>query len=1372
MLRQKKFEGLSRESAKSVPASRHHLGRKNASVNVFSALNDNSNKALLWQPHGIGLGNRLDVSTNAHSAIPPAAGLFDPDNDKDACGVGFVGELSKKPTRSCVKDALEMLVRMTHRGACGCEANTGDGAGILCAMPDQFLTNTLIEEKGVQLPPLGQYAVGQIFLPQEEGLRLQTRRMIEEAVGQMGHEFFTWRRVPTNNRPLGQSAKATEPVIEQLFISATGHLKLEAEQQLYVLRKVIESKLRAANISDDECYICSLSSKTIVYKGQLTPEQVRIYFRDLQNEDFRTYMALVHSRFSTNTFPSWNRAQPMRLLGHNGEINTLRGNSNWMRAREGVMACAALDLPPRLQEQLKPIIPPNTSDSGSLDAVLELLVNNGREIPEVMMMLIPEAWQNDSLMSQEKKDFYMFHSAIMEPWDGPALISFTDGRYIGATLDRNGLRPGRYYVTKGGRVIMASEVGVVDVADEDVVKKGRLMPGNIFLVDFDEHRIIEDKEMKERYANKHPYGQWVKQHGVTMNTVMANVPEPSRRVPPIVQAGPVANSIVPFSTNGSHGGNGSGLSTGTAPSTVKVAGAATDQALTSILAPLKLFGYTRETLEVLMIPMAKTSNEPLGSMGVDTPLAAVSRRPKLPFEYFKQLFAQVTNPAIDPLREAVVTSLRCFVGPESDITRRTAEHAARLDLMQPILTMEEMEAIKNMKYRDWTTKVIDTTYPVSEGPKGLQLALDRIAKEAEQAVDSGYSFIVLSDRAFGPSRVPVSALLAGGRVHHQLIQDKNRTRVGLIVESGEPRELHQFCTLVGYGVDAICPYLAYESIYALQRDGKLPSSTPAETLVKAYIKSIGYGLLKTMAKMGISTLASYKGAQIFEALGMGDEVIGACFKGTPSRIGGVGFEQLGVDALIMHSMAYDHRFDEDSVDAKTLPNPGDYHYRSGPDAEKHLNDPELIAKLQAASQGNNKELYRQFSILNTQFNKQIHLRGLLKFKSTAQSVPLSEVESAAQIVKRFVTGAMSYGSISLETHTTLALAMNTMGGKSNSGEGGENAKRLGKLEDGSKNPFRSAIKQIASGRFGVTAYYLTNADELQIKVSQGAKPGEGGELPGNKVKGDIAKTRHSTPGVGLISPPPHHDIYSIEDLAQLIYDLKSSNPAARVSVKLVSENGVGVVASGVVKGHADHVLISGHDGGTGAAKWSSIKHAGLPWELGLAESHQTLVANDLRGRTTLQVDGQLRTGRDVAVAALLGAEEFGFSTAPLITLGCIMMRKCHTNQCPVGVATQDPELRAKFAGEPEHVINYFFMVAEETREIMAALGFRTVNEMVGRADMLEMDPETVAANPKAANIDLSKLLQPAASLRPGAAQRNVMKQDHGLETGLDVHLVP
>eukprot|EP00878_Enallax_costatus_P000131 GHUV01000172.1.p1 GENE.GHUV01000172.1~~GHUV01000172.1.p1 ORF type:complete len:2326 (+),score=665.07 GHUV01000172.1:565-6978(+) len=1249
-------------------------------------------------------------------------------------------------------------------------------------MPDSFFSSVLMDEQHFRLPPLGEYAVGMVFLPTDDNQRATAKCIMERVAAKLGHDSLTWRSVPTNNKTLGKSAVAVEPNVEQWFLAARGVKdNLETEQQLFILRKFIEYELRVMGLTEDDVYFCSLSSATVVYKGQLTPQQVPEYFPDLQRPDFRSYMALVHSRFSTNTFPSWGRAQPMRLLGHNGEINTLRGNRNWMTAREGVMACEALGLTKEELQKLEPVVPEWQSDSGAVDGLLELLTRCGRDIPEVMMMLIPEAWQNDALMAQEKKDFYHFHSAIMEPWDGPALVTFTDGRYLGATLDRNGLRPGRYYITHSGRVIMASEVGVVDVAAEDVECKGRLMPGNIFLLDFDEHRVVEDKELKARYANRRPYKEWLKLNVATLSDVVHTAPN---AMAPQLLGVPAESTVNPPS-----GGNGTAASAASqlkdklkaAVSGNGVGGNGNgknamkeEDAILSILSPLKAYGYTRESLEMLMLPMAVSGAEPLGSMGNDAALAAMSNRPKQPFEYFKQLFAQVTNPAIDPFREAVVTSLRCFIGPEGDITTVAPRHAQRLDLPNPILTMKELSALKIVNMNRWKTKVIDITFDRSAGPDGLLPALLDVCDQAQAAVEQKYAFIVLSDRAFGPSRVPLPSLLATGAVHHRLVGLKMRTQVGLIVETGEAREVHQFCTLVGYGADAICPYLAYEGLFALHETGKLPATYTRDEIVSKYIKAIGIGILKVMAKMGISTLASYKGAQIFEALGLSSEVVDLCFKGTASRIGGVGFHQLAADAIALHDAAYKGSpFSEDSPESHAVPHPGDYHFRSTPGSEKHLNDPAAIAALQAAAQENNADKYWEFSRLNHELSKNVTLRGMLRFKEDPSGpIPLDEVEPAVSIVKRFVTGAMSYGSISFEAHTTLALAMNLMGGKSNSGEGGENPRRLEPLPDGSRNPLRSAIKQIASGRFGVSAYYLTNADELQIKIAQGAKPGEGGELPGKKVAGDIAVTRNSTPGVGLISPPPHHDIYSIEDLAQLIYDLKSSNPGARVSVKLVSENGVGVVASGVVKGHADHVLISGHDGGTGAAKWTSIKHAGLPWELGLAETHQTLVANDLRGRTVLQADGQMRTGRDIAVAALLGAEEFGFATAPLITMGCIMMRKCHTNTCPVGIATQDPELRAKFAGEPEHVINYFFMVAEEMRQIMAKLGFRTVKEMVGRADMLEADSEVFAKNSKLGGIDLSRLLTPAASLRPDAAQVCIQKQDHGLDAGLDVFLIP
>ncbi|CAH9070624.1 unnamed protein product [Cuscuta epithymum] len=1037
----------------------------------------------------------------------------------------------------------------------------------------------------------------------------------------------------------------------------------------------------------------------------------------------------------------------MRVLGHNGEINTLRGNVNWMKAREGLLKCKQLGLSKSEMTKILPIVDASSSDSGAFDGVLELLVRAGRSLPEAVMMMIPEAWQNDKNMDPERKALYEYFSALMEPWDGPALIAFTDGRYLGATLDRNGLRPGRFYVTHSGRVVMASEVGVVDVAPEDVSRKGRLNPGMMLLVDFDNHVVVDDDALKQQYSLARPYGEWLARQTIQLKDIVESVKE-SDRTPPLIAG------VLPASNDDDNMEN---------------------MGIQGLLAPLKAFGYTVEALEMLLLPMAKDGVEALGSMGNDAPLAVMSNREKLLYDYFKQMFAQVTNPPIDPIREKIVTSMECMVGPEGDLTETTEEQCHRLSLKSPLLSIEEMEAIKKTNYRGWKSKVIDITYPKEHGSKGLKETLDRICSEAHEAINEGYSTLVLSDRAFSPNRIAVSSLLAAGAVHQHLVKNLERTRVALVVESAEPREVHHFCTLVGFGVDAICPYLATEAILRLQVDGKIPPKATGEfhtkdELIKKYFEASTYGMMKVLAKMGISTLASYKGAQIFEAVGLSSEVMVRCFAGTPSRVEGATFEALAQDAIKFHELAFPSRsLPAGSSEAVALPNPGDYHWRKG--GEIHLNDPLAIAKLQEAARSNSVAAYKEYSKRVQELNQQCNLRGLLKFKETGVRIPLEEVEPPTEIVKRFCTGAMSYGSISLEAHTTLAIAMNRIGGKSNTGEGGEQPSRMEPLLDGSSNPKRSAIKQVASGRFGVTSYYLTNADELQIKMAQGAKPGEGGELPGHKVIGDIAVTRNSTSGVGLISPPPHHDIYSIEDLAQLIHDLKNANPGARVSVKLVSEAGVGVIASGVVKGHADHVLISGHDGGTGASRWTGIKSAGLPWELGLAETHQTLVANDLRGRTTLQTDGQLKTGRDVAIAALLGAEEFGFSTAPLITLGCIMMRKCHKNTCPVGIATQDPVLREKFAGEPEHVINFFFMLAEEVREIMSSLGFRTLKEMVGRSDMLELDEDLVKNNEKLKNIDLSLLLRPAADIRSDAAQYCVQKQDHGLEMALDNTLI-
>ncbi|KAG8476357.1 hypothetical protein CXB51_033276 [Gossypium anomalum] len=1312
-----------------------------------------SEKLHFWQSEGPGRVPKLRVMVrSALSGVPEKPlGLYDPSFDKDSCGVGFVAELSGDSSRKTVTDALEMLIRMSHRGACGCETNTGDGAGILVALPHGFYKE-VAKDVGFELPPPGEYAVGMFFLPTSESRREESKNVFTKVAESLGHRVLGWRSVPTDNSGLGNAALQTEPVIEQVFLTPTPRSKADLEQQMYILRRVSMVAIRAAlNLQHGgvrDFYICSLSSRTVVYKGQLKPDQLQnYYYADLGNERFTSYMALIHSRFSTNTFPSWDRAQPMRVLGHNGEINTLRGNINWMKAREGLLKCKELGLSKNEMKKLLPIVDASSSDSGAFDGVLELLVRAGRSLPEAVMMMIPEAWQNDKNMDPQRKALYEYFSALMEPWDGPALISFTDGRYLGATLDRNGLRPGRFYVTHSGRVIMASEVGVVDIPPEDVLRKGRLNPGMMLLVDFENHIVVDDEALKQQYSLARPYGEWLQRQKIELNDIVDSVQESERLPPSIAGSMPASNDDDNMDNLGIHG----------------------------LLAPLKAFGYTVEALEMLLLPMAKDGTEALGSMGNDAPLAVMSNREKLTFEYFKQMFAQVTNPPIDPIREKIVTSMECMIGPEGDLTETTEEQCHRLSLKGPLLSIEETEAIKKMNFKGWRSKVLDITYSKDCGRKGLEETLDRICAEARDAIKEGYTLLVLSDRAFSSKRVAVSSLLAVGAVHHHLVKNLERTRVGLIVESAEPREVHHFCTLVGFGADAICPYLAIETIWRLQVDGKIPPKSSGEfhskeELVKKYFKASNYGMMKVLAKMGISTLASYKGAQIFEALGLSSEVIEKCFAGTPSRVEGATFEMLARDALHLHELAFPSRtFAPGSAEAVALPNPGDYHWRKG--GEVHLNDPLAIAKLQEAARSNSVAAYKEYAKRIHELNKTCNLRGMLKFKESEAKIPLDEVEPASEIVKRFCTGAMSYGSISLEAHTTLAIAMNTLGGKSNTGEGGEQPSRMVPLPDGSRNPKRSAIKQVASGRFGVSSYYLTNADELQIKMAQGAKPGEGGELPGHKVIGDIAVTRNSTAGVGLISPPPHHDIYSIEDLAQLIHDLKNSNPSARISVKLVSEAGVGVIASGVVKGHADHVLISGHDGGTGASRWTGIKNAGLPWELGLAETHQTLVSNDLRGRTVLQTDGQLKTGRDVAVAALLGAEEFGFSTAPLITLGCIMMRKCHKNTCPVGIATQDPVLREKFAGEPEHVINFFFMLAEEVREIMSQLGFRTVTEMVGRSDMLEVDKEVLSNNEKLQNIDLSLLLRPAADIRPEAAQYCIQKQDHGLDMALDQKLI-
>ncbi|MEZ6048793.1 MAG: glutamate synthase large subunit [Planctomycetaceae bacterium] len=1213
-----------------------------------------------------------------------------------------------------VQDAIDVLTTMEHRGACGCEENTGDGAGILTAVPHEFCVRVAKEDLGIELPAKGLYGVGNVFLPQDAAERAECKRIVEELIKAQGQKLLGWRELPTDSKAanIGPSALDCKPVMEQLYIAAADGLDSDGlERQLFVIRKLASHRLREGSMKQALMfYICSLSTKVIIYKGMLTTWQVQPYYLDLQAEDFSSHLAMVHSRFSTNTFPSWDRAQPCRFMSHNGEINTLRGNKNWMDARQGNISS---DLFGDDLQKLFPIVEDHCSDSGNFDNVLELLLLSGRPIPECMMMMIPEAWQNHSSMSEEKRAFYEYYSSKSEPWDGPASISFTDGKYIGATLDRNGLRPSRYYITKDDKVIMASEVGVLEVDPANVAYKGRLQPGKMFLVDFEQGRIIDDEELKREYAQARPYKEWVKNQRIQLSEL------PAGETPELY----------------------------------------TEDAL---LRKMQAFGYSVETMQFFLLPLLQSKKDPIGSMGNDTALACLSDQPRMLYDYFKQLFAQVTNPPIDSIREEVIMSLECYIGPEGNLLDSKEEDAHRLLIPHPILTNEELSALRTLDHRGWKTKTIDITYPLSEGKAGIHSALQRICEESEEAIDSGYSLIILSDRKVSAERIALSTLLASGTVHHHLIKKELRSRIGLVLESGEAREVHHFCLLTGYGADAINPYLAFEAMFQAQRDGVLNSEWTHEKIVSTYRLGIKKGMLKVFAKMGISTLASYKGAQIFEAVGLNSEVIDRAFIGTASRIKGIGLDVVAEEAIRRHEIGYPPR---ETERISQLPNNGEFHYRKH--GEKHAWNPHSISRLQAASKSHNREAYNEFAkLINEQVNPETSLRGMLKLKK-GTPVPLKEVESAADIVKRFCTGAMSYGSISAESHESLAIAMNKIGGKSNTGEGGEDPKRFAPDSNGELR--RSAIKQVASGRFGVTSWYLTNADEIQIKIAQGAKPGEGGELPGHKVNKIIAATRHSTPGVGLISPPPHHDIYSIEDLAQLIFDLKNSNPSARISVKLVSEVGVGTIAAGVAKGHADNILISGDNGGTGASPLTSIKHAGLPWELGISETHQTLVMNDLRSRVRLQTDGQLKTGRDVAIACMLGAEEFGFATGPLIVLGCIMMRKCHLNTCPVGIATQDPVLRAKFKGAPEHVINYLFMVAEECREIMAELGFRTINEMVGRCDMLETND--AIDHWKAQGIDLTPILTLAKKPHDNVDTYCTREQNHGLEEVLDVGLI-
>jgi glutamate synthase (NADPH/NADH) large chain len=1244
---------------------------------------------------------------------PPSQGLYDPRNEHDACGMGFVVDLNGKKSHEIIRKGIEILINLTHRGACGCDPETGDGAGILIQIPHEFFVRECAS-LGFSLPDRGDYGVGMMFLPVEPQQRLICEGIVERIAREEGLHVLGWRDTPVRGDTIGRQARATQPYIEQVFIRGGSDMTQdELERKLYVVRRRAEAEVEETDIRDREFfYVPSLSSRTIVYKGLLLAPQISDFYKELSDPDTRSSLCMVHQRFSTNTFPAWKLAHPYRMICHNGEINTVRGNINWMHARESVLAS---DLFGDDIEKIFPVIPGGGSDTASLDAAVELLTLAGRSLPHVMAMLIPEAWDADTTMSPEKRAFYEYHASLMEPWDGPAAVAFTDGKWLGATLDRNGLRPARYLVTKDGRLILASETGVLPVKPEEVSYKGRLQPGKMLLVDLENTRYVPDEEIKHALATRQPYGEWLEKNQISLD----DLPDPPRV----------------YGTDSK-----------------------------TLLTRQRAFGYTEEDLRLLLTPMASSGEEPIGSMGVDSPLACLSDKPQALFNYFKQLFAQVTNPAIDPIREELVMSLTSYIGSERNILEETAQHCHTLKLAHPILTNRDLEKLRRVSWGDFLGTTLQAVFRTDGGSQELERALDGLCRRASLAIRDGYKLLILSDRGVDHQHAPIPSLLALTAVHNHLVRERTRTQVALIIESGEPREVMHFCLLIGYGASAVNPYLAIETLEDLAQRGRLGGVT-FETALKNYKKSINKGLLKVFSKMGISTLQSYRGAQVFEAIGLNKSLVDQYFTGTASRLEGVGLEVLAREAAMKHEHAY-RRTTESETELQIG---GDYQYRIG--GEYHLINPDTISKLQRAVRENRYDTFQEFTDLIDEQNQALcTLRGLMDFRTAKDAgtkpVPLEEVQPASEIVKRFATGAMSFGSISKEAHETLAIAMNRMGGKSNTGEGGEDEERF--VPDPNGDWRRSAIKQVASGRFGVTAHYLVNADDLQIKIAQGAKPGEGGQLPGHKVDEVIARVRHSTAGVPLISPPPHHDIYSIEDLAQLIYDLKNVNPKARISVKLVAEVGVGTVAAGVAKAHADTVLISGHDGGTGASPLTSLRHAGIPWELGLAETQQVLVLNDLRSRIVVQTDGKLQTGRDVAVAALLGAEEFGFSTMPLVAMGCIMMRKCHLNTCPVGIATQDPVLRKKFGGTPENVVNYFFFVAEQVRSIMASMGFRRMEDMIGRADMLEMRP--AVDHWKARGLDFSQLLfNPEAPSRVG--RRCMIAQDHGLKAAMDAKLI-
>ena len=1244
-------------------------------------------------------------------SLPPKEGLYDPEYEHDACGIGMVANINGEATFDIVRQGVNILLNLEHRGASGCDPLTGDGAGILTQIPDEFYRQEC-QAQGIELPARGDYGAGLVFLPQKLSERERCRQILEDKILATGQRLLGWREVPINSEAPGPLARQSAPYVAQVFVGSTCEDPLAFERKLFVIRKWAERTVRESHLLEkSKFYIPSLSASTIVYKGLLLPAQLTAFYSDLTDERYVSALAMVHQRFSTNTFPTWELAQPLRVLCHNGEINTVRGNKDWMTAREQLFTGEVFG------DEIKHILPtiaPGMSDSAALDVVAELLLQGGRSLPHVMMMLVPEAWQNDPHMPAHKRDFYEYHACLMEPWDGPAALAFTNGRQVGGMLDRNGLRPARYTITKDGMFVLGSEVGVLPIDPANVASHGRLEPGKLFLVDFDQGRLIQDEEIKQMVCTQKPYGKWVENNRISLDEVE----------PP---------------TGASEG----------------------EKESEPLLKRQQIFGYTQETTRFLLAPMLQKGTDPIGSMGTDSPLAILSDLPQLLYGYFKQHFAQVTNPAIDPIREEMVMSLKTYVGGEGNVMFELPDHAQQVELEGPVLTNEQLAKLRHGHFsQQRMPPTLTMLFRAKDGTHGLKQALDELCRQASHAVHNGHSLLILSDRGTSAEKIPVPALLATAAVHNHLMRNGMRMKVGLVVETGEAREVHHMCLLTGYGAGAVNPYLAFETIEDMVQSGSYEGLHDAGAAKKAYVKAVHKGLLKVMSKMGISTLQSYHGARIFEAIGLSDEVINRYFTGTNSRIAGVNLDVIAEESRIRHENAYPR-----AVTAKPhLPVGGEFHFRA--QGERHLWSPSIISNLQDAVRRENPSAYQEYSrLVNEQPDGPITLRSLWDLTSSRPAISLDQVEPAVEIVKRFATGAMSYGSISAEAHENLAIAMNRVGGKSNTGEGGEDARRFTADDNGDLR--RSAIKQVASGRFGVTTHYLVNADEIQIKVAQGAKPGEGGQLPGHKVNEIIAKTRHSTPGVTLISPPPHHDIYSIEDLAQLIFDLKMANPNARINVKLVAEAGVGTVAAGVAKAHADVILISGHDGGTGASPLTSIKHAGIPWEIGLAETHHTLVKNDLRSRVYLQTDGQMRTGRDVVLAALLGAEEFGFATAPLVASGCIMMRKCHLNTCPVGIATQDPVLRQRFAGKPEHVIRFMFYVAEEARSLMAELGFSTINEMVGRSECI-VKKENV--HWKANRLDFSSLLTPA---RPAAGVDiyRTQEQDHGLGTALDNELI-